>query len=173
MIFKLTVIFFFCINYSKKFTQRQNFKLNLVNSEHRTSEENKHNFTIPSYTKNLQNSAPITQQYQKMLGFRFLKSGSALLLNQVSKSFSTVTAEAIRLQESALHENCILVDENDKNVGQSSKRDCHKVSETGQLKLHRAFSVFIFNSKGDMLIQRRSTHKVSHKLFGIVAHVKE
>jgi isopentenyldiphosphate isomerase len=56
-------------------------------------------------------------------------------------------------------ENCILVDENDKNVGFASKRDCHKV-HGNDIKLHRAFSVFLFNKQGDMLLQKRSNHKV-------------
>jgi isopentenyl-diphosphate Delta-isomerase len=98
-----------------------------------------------------------------MLAFRQLRSGTSLLTQIVQPMSSLAvesTAEASKLQESALHENCILVDENDKYLGQSSKRDCHRVSETGELKLHRAFSVFLFNTKGDMLVQRRSTHKV-------------
>ena len=68
--------------------------------------------------------------------------------------------KALKLQEIALdEENCILVDSNDKKTGYSSKRDCHKV--VGKtIKLHRAFSVFLFNKDGDMLIQKRSNHKV-------------
>lgn len=65
-----------------------------------------------------------------------------------------------KLQESALKENCILIDEHDKPLGASSKRDCHLVNTEGRVKLHRAFSVFLFNSEGDLLIQRRSVHKV-------------
>ncbi|ALC47901.1 CG5919 [Drosophila busckii] len=66
------------------------------------------------------------------------------------------------LQASALNEKCILVDENDKAIGAASKADCHRVHpETGDVKLHRAFSVFLFNSQGDMLVQRRSVHKIT------------
>ncbi|CAD7084311.1 unnamed protein product [Hermetia illucens] len=88
------------------------------------------------------------------------------------------------LQELALKENCILVDENDKVTGHTSKRDCHRVSENGRVKLHRAFSVFLFNSDGDMLVQRRSEHKItfpdrytnaccSHPLFDITEEREE
>lgn len=81
-----------------------------------------------------------------------------------SKCFSnvpvTVSREAQNLQELALDENCILVDENDRSLGCSSKRDCHRVDENGEIKLHRAFSVFLFNSNGEMLLQKRSHHKV-------------
>lgn len=68
--------------------------------------------------------------------------------------------ESRNLQETALDENCILVDETDRPLGLSSKRDCHRVNEDGHIKLHRAFSVFLFNSDGDMLMQKRSSHKV-------------
>lgn len=76
--------------------------------------------------------------------------------------------QAKNLQETALAENCILVDEFDRAIGQSSKRNCHRVDENGRIKLHRAFSVFLFNSDGDMLIQKRSSHKViiNFTLFG-------
>lgn len=75
-------------------------------------------------------------------------------------SRGVATNEAQQLQEAALEENCILVDENDRSLGYGSKRDCHRVSADGQIKLHRAFSVFLFNTDGDMLLQKRSSHKV-------------
>lgn len=82
---------------------------------------------------------------------------------QSKRTVSEIAAnkvEAKNLQEIALEENCILVDEFDRPLGQSSKRDCHRVNDDGHIKLHRAFSVFLFNSNGDMLIQKRSSHKV-------------
>ncbi|KYK38194.1 MAG: isopentenyl-diphosphate Delta-isomerase [Theionarchaea archaeon] len=48
----------------------------------------------------------------------------------------------------------ILVDENDKEIGFEEKMEAHK---TG--KLHRAFSIFVFNSKGELLLQRRAKDK--------------
>lgn len=48
----------------------------------------------------------------------------------------------------------ILVDEWDNPIGTQEKMKAH---ETGQL--HRAFSIFIFNSKGEMLIQQRAQNK--------------
>lgn len=68
---------------------------------------------------------------------------------------------AQKSQEVSLRENCILVDVNDQATGHASKRDCHRVGDNGKLLLHRAFSVFLFNTKGEMLVQRRSSHKVS------------
>lgn len=58
-------------------------------------------------------------------------------------------------------ENCILVDANDQPIGSASKRDCHKV-DGDDIRLHRAFSVFLFNKDGDMLLQKRSSHKVNN-----------
>lgn len=51
-------------------------------------------------------------------------------------------------------EQVILVDKNDKPVGVAEKMEAHRKG-----LLHRAFSVFIFNSKGEMLLQRRALHK--------------
>ncbi|XP_068154119.1 isopentenyl-diphosphate Delta-isomerase 1 [Drosophila tropicalis] len=66
------------------------------------------------------------------------------------------------LQTIALKEQCILVDENDKAIGAASKADCHRVDpQTNDVRLHRAFSVFLFNTKGEMLVQRRSVHKIT------------
>lgn len=51
-------------------------------------------------------------------------------------------------------EQVILVDENDSVQGTMEKMEAH---EKGIL--HRAFSIFIFNAKGDMLLQQRSLNK--------------
>ncbi len=52
-------------------------------------------------------------------------------------------------------EKLLLVDENDKVVGSREKKKCHK----GKGILHRAFSIYVFNLKGELLIQRRSKQK--------------
>lgn len=51
-------------------------------------------------------------------------------------------------------EHVILVDETDTPVGTMEKMEAHQ-----KALLHRAFSVFIFNSKGEMLLQRRASGK--------------
>jgi len=48
----------------------------------------------------------------------------------------------------------ILVDEHDVPLGTVEKMEAHE-----KALLHRAFSVFIFNSKGEMLLQQRATSK--------------
>ncbi|MGI9292148.1 MAG: isopentenyl-diphosphate Delta-isomerase [Gammaproteobacteria bacterium] len=50
----------------------------------------------------------------------------------------------------------ILVDEHDNEVGSCEKDACH----LGQGKLHRAFSVFLFDPQGRILIQQRSPDKM-------------
>jgi len=51
-------------------------------------------------------------------------------------------------------EEVILVNELDEPLGVMEKMEAHR-----KALLHRAFSVFIFNSKGEMLLQRRSPEK--------------
>ena len=48
----------------------------------------------------------------------------------------------------------ILVDENDNSTGFLEKIEAHKKG-----LLHRAFSIFIFNSGGEMLLQQRAMNK--------------
>ena len=67
-------------------------------------------------------------------------------------------------QEKMMHsEMCILVDEKDSILGQSSKLNCHKLSTNSML--HRAFSVFLFNEKtGKMLVSQRASSKITFPL---------
>ena len=48
----------------------------------------------------------------------------------------------------------ILVDKNDKKIGLMSKMEAHKKGV-----LHRAFSVFIFNNKNELMLQKRNKNK--------------
>lgn len=48
----------------------------------------------------------------------------------------------------------VLVNEQDEPVGTMEKMETHR-----KALLHRAFSVFLFNSKGEMMLQRRALHK--------------
>ncbi|MEM5812433.1 MAG: isopentenyl-diphosphate Delta-isomerase [Candidatus Aenigmatarchaeota archaeon] len=51
-------------------------------------------------------------------------------------------------------EKIILVDKNDRETGTGEKMEVHRSG-----KLHRAFSIFIFNSRGQLLLQKRSREK--------------
>lgn len=48
----------------------------------------------------------------------------------------------------------ILVDENDNQIGLMPKMEAHE-----KAVLHRAFSVFVFNSKNELMLQQRALHK--------------
>ncbi|KVI04350.1 isopentenyl-diphosphate Delta-isomerase I-like [Cynara cardunculus var. scolymus] len=62
-------------------------------------------------------------------------------------------------------DECILVDENDKVVGHDTKYNCHLMEKIEKENLlHRAFSVFLFNSKHELLLQQRSATKVTFPL---------
>ena len=51
-------------------------------------------------------------------------------------------------------EKVILVDSEDNAVGEREKMEAHQLG-----LLHRAFSVLVFNSKGEMLLQKRAIDK--------------
>ena len=53
-----------------------------------------------------------------------------------------------------MEEYVVLVDEQDQQVGIMEKMAAHIVP-----RLHRAFSIFIFNSKGELLLQQRAFSK--------------
>ena len=53
-----------------------------------------------------------------------------------------------------MEEQVILVDEQDNPIGLMSKLEAHQ-----KAVLHRAFSVFIFNDKGELMLQQRAKHK--------------
>ncbi|XP_009620436.1 isopentenyl-diphosphate Delta-isomerase I [Nicotiana tabacum] len=62
-------------------------------------------------------------------------------------------------------DECILVDENDRVVGHDTKYNCHLMEKIeAENLLHRAFSVFLFNSKYELLLQQRSATKVTFPL---------
>ncbi|MFV0539896.1 MAG: isopentenyl-diphosphate Delta-isomerase [Aestuariibaculum sp.] len=51
-------------------------------------------------------------------------------------------------------ERVILVNENDEQIGTMPKMEAHE-----KALLHRAFSVFIFNSENELMLQQRAAHK--------------
>lgn len=53
-----------------------------------------------------------------------------------------------------MRNSVVLIDQNDHALGVMDKLQAH---EEG--KLHRAFSIFIFNDAGDLLLQQRADHK--------------
>jgi isopentenyl-diphosphate delta-isomerase len=67
-------------------------------------------------------------------------------MDEMSSEHRIVSSEA---------EELILVDAEDNETGFLSKADCHN----GSGHLHRAFSLFLFNEQGELLLQQRSASK--------------
>ncbi|KAK4156531.1 putative isopentenyl-diphosphate delta-isomerase [Chaetomidium leptoderma] len=65
--------------------------------------------------------------------------------------------EQIRLMD----EVCIVTDENDLPIGTASKKLCHLMTNIDKGLLHRAFSVFLFNDKNELLLQQRASEKIT------------
>jgi isopentenyl-diphosphate delta-isomerase len=51
-------------------------------------------------------------------------------------------------------EQVILVDTDDREIGSMEKMQAHRLG-----KLHRAFSILVFNSKGELMLQKRAKTK--------------
>lgn len=64
-------------------------------------------------------------------------------------------------QVELLNEECIAVDEHDRPLGAKSKKECHLMANIDNGLIHRAFSVMLFNSKGEFLITQRSDAKIT------------
>ena len=57
---------------------------------------------------------------------------------------------------------CILVNPSDQIVGHASKLEAHSfVSGTPYGRLHRAFSVFLFDHSDRLLLQQRAASKIT------------
>ena len=57
--------------------------------------------------------------------------------------------------------NLLVVNKKDKILDYKSKEDCHQLPGF----FHRAFSVFVFNKKGELLLQKRSKEKLLWPLY--------
>ncbi|XP_023744610.1 isopentenyl-diphosphate Delta-isomerase I [Lactuca sativa] len=106
-------------------------------------------------------SLPLTAQISTFAG-----------LNLRRRTFTTITAamgddsgmDAVQ-RRLMFDDECILVDENDNVLGHDTKYNCHLMEKIEKDNLlHRAFSVFLFNSKYELLLQQRSETKVTFPL---------
>ncbi|KAM3822233.1 isopentenyl-diphosphate Delta-isomerase 1 [Vipera latastei] len=71
------------------------------------------------------------------------------------------TDELDEQQVQLLAEMCILIDENDNRIGSDTKKNCHLNENIDKGLLHRAFSVFLFNTENKLLLQQRSDAKIT------------
>jgi isopentenyl-diphosphate delta-isomerase len=65
----------------------------------------------------------------------------------------------VRNMDSNDTQKVILVDENDREIGLEDKLKAHQ----NGAKLHRAISIFVFNSKGETMLQQRAMTKYHSK----------
>jgi len=65
------------------------------------------------------------------------------------------------IQIQLMKEECIVVDNDDKPIRPGSKKECHLMTNINQGLLHRAFSIFLFNSEGKLLLQQRAMEKIT------------
>lgn len=73
------------------------------------------------------------------------------------KIFEGHNEEQIKLME----ELCIVLDYEDKPMGAGTKKLCHIMKNINGGLLHRAFSVFLFNDDGKLLLQQRADEKIT------------
>ncbi|KAI5965675.1 IDI1 [Candida pseudojiufengensis] len=76
---------------------------------------------------------------------------------QDQELFNGHDEEQIRLME----ELCIVLDNEDKPLGAGTKKLCHMMENINKGLLHRAFSVFLFNEKNELLLQQRADEKIT------------
>jgi isopentenyl-diphosphate delta-isomerase len=119
---------------------------------------------VLGYSCTLQRFPKLNPHFQRQVNLQFA-TNSAINTKPKSKMPSVLTKEIEDsidpFQKALLAEECILVDPDDKVLGHDTKKNCHLVGPNGDIPLHRAFSVFLFNTKGELLLQKRSSVKVT------------
>ncbi|EGG13841.1 isopentenyl-diphosphate D-isomerase [Cavenderia fasciculata] len=65
------------------------------------------------------------------------------------------------VQIQLMQEECIVVDNDDKPLRPGSKKECHLMENISKGLLHRAFSIFLFNSENKLLLQQRAMEKIT------------
>ena len=97
---------------------------------------------------------------EDILGESATKSYTGKLYNSVlnKPSPTKIMTEQIETRTEIVSDEAellILVDSEDQPIGELDKAACHN----GEGKLHRAFSLFVLNSKGQILLQKRAKNK--------------
>ncbi|KAF4087792.1 hypothetical protein AMELA_G00074660 [Ameiurus melas] len=101
-------------------------------------------------------------QHCPVLRSSFLSTFGAASCNQAGVRMPEINTDNLdEKQVRLLAEMCIVIDENDRKIGADTKKNCHLNSNIGKGLLHRAFSVFLFNSEEKLLLQQRSDAKIT------------
>lgn len=93
-----------------------------------------------------------------------LKTASTCLNRAHPRMMSSILSNKISQQQiEQLDDQIPIVNEMDHVIGPSTKRECHVRPPRKEADglLHRAFSVFLFNSKKELLLQQRSSSKIT------------
>ena len=80
----------------------------------------------------------------------------------VNDNVDFAAGHGLSQQDFLIHDTCVTVNDRDEIQGALSKKECHQflpTSPTGHL--HRAFSVFLFNSENKLLLQQRASDKIT------------
>lgn len=96
--------------------------------------------------------------------FRLLGKLACLPRFQPFSTMRSSTAEVVNSTQLDLmyKDECILVDNNDVIIGHANKYLSHAFNpQQPEGLLHRAFSVFLFNSQNKLLLQQRAEHKIT------------
>ncbi|EFA76790.1 isopentenyl-diphosphate D-isomerase [Heterostelium album PN500] len=119
-----------------------------------------------SINKNINNSSNIVDQHHyksNNLSFNIKRT-----MSTASNSTAGVVAEGTtifkghdQIQIDLMKEECIVVDRDDKPLRPGSKKECHLMENISKGLLHRAFSIFLFNEEGKLLLQRRALEKIT------------
>uniref|UniRef100_A0AAV1VNB1 isopentenyl-diphosphate Delta-isomerase n=1 Tax=Peronospora matthiolae TaxID=2874970 RepID=A0AAV1VNB1_9STRA len=88
---------------------------------------------------------------------RTMYSGASAIRTLGRATFEEITDKADSEQLELMKEQIVQVNEQDKVVGPISKKNAHIYDGV----LHRAFSVFVFNSRNELLIQKRACKKIT------------
>ncbi|KAK9159690.1 hypothetical protein Syun_006031 [Stephania yunnanensis] len=114
----------------------------------------------PDRLSSLLSSSRVCWRPRSRTSSRLLSVSSTSMGEEIADSAMDAVQKRLMFED-----ECILVDENDKVVGHDSKYNCHLMEKIeAENLLHRAFSVFLFNSKYELLLQQRSATKVTFPL---------
>lgn len=100
---------------------------------------------------------PEVTPLKKISGVPTSAGSSSATQSSSSDLFNGHDEEQIKLME----ELCIVLDNDDKPVGAGTKKLCHIMENIDRGLLHRAFSVFLFNEDGKLLLQQRADEKIT------------
>lgn len=124
-----------------------------------TCESTPYNKFVKSLTREqILDTFPDVTPLEKTTGEKSSGTGDLQTSGGASSSlFSGHDEEQIRL----MAENCIVLTYDDVPIGSGTKKLCHLMKNIEKGLLHRAFSVFLFDTKNRLLLQQRADEKIT------------